>query len=230
MARRRKAVLLALLATVLGVTMVSPAQAALFTNPNGGSTVLTLGSDGIGKSSHHVFDLGGGTVTCGDAITTGGGQTVSSTSFTYVTAIPSYHFCNFLGQNTSVNMNGCEYRFNASGTLEIRNAVFFEIVGGITIEILKNCELEPITFEIPGCHVTIGPQTLSGITYSNVVSGGGVSQITMSISAKSIKGSAVGAACPKPGAFTNGEYTTGNTIIHGEVDPGLTPKPVSFDP
>lgn len=202
MHRHFKFLLLAALA--LGLIASIPAQAAVFTNVNGGNTIITGSSDGAGtKTGHHVMNLpGNGTVTCNSINLQG---TASNKEFAEMTMTVVYTGCNFLGQVATINMRGCDYLFRANGGFKIASKVE------------KNCATEPMEISVSGCTVTLGEQEFaSGLVYHPL----GAEEATMEMKLTKIVGNAVGVACPVPGAFANGEYTTGNTIFTGESDDG----------
>jgi hypothetical protein len=165
-------------------------------------TVRTDGTEGTAQA-HHVFVVSGAPITC-EGIE-GHGTVATKTSSTVVINA-KYTNCTFLGVNVTVNMNGCAYEFDANGTVKVINAAG------------KNCSTSPISYNASGlCEVKVGPQTLTGIKYTNINS---ESEVTSEASVKNIAGTKSGFFCPGgSGAFTTGEYTTGNAIITGETDP-----------
>jgi hypothetical protein len=78
----------------------------------------------------------------------------------------------------------------------------FDITGG------NSCENKPLQWSISGCTVTVGPQSLSGVSFAN--SGSGTERtITVGIGSVGLKYTATGAACPKQGTASDGVYTDG---------------------
>jgi hypothetical protein len=118
----------------------------------------------------------------------------------------SYDTCTFAGQPAEVVMNGCKYKFNASGV--------------VTIE---GCEAgKGIEIKIEGCTATIPAQgPLSTVKYTTL--GAEPSRtVTAETAVTKISGTLDGtkAKCGgmEIGAFSEGEYTTGNTIVTAETD------------
>jgi len=95
-------------------------------------------------------------------------------------------------------MNGCDYTLSSEG-----GAVIGSRAG-------KNCATEPITFEAAGAKVEVGPQSLTGIKYHNVKPGTS-EKITVEALVKNVVGKCTGIFCGSS-SFTNGEFTTGNTL------------------
>jgi hypothetical protein len=208
MIRNLKALMLASMAVLaVGAMAASAANAAEFTSPNGAATITTK-PDGTGKTAHQVFDAAGGTITCnqvhGHAVIGGTGAASILTS-----SIAYSGNCNFVGQSATVNMNGCNYRFNASGTVDIVCS------GG-----------NEITFSVPSpvCDVVVPAQTgLSSVTYHSI----NATELTIEPHVTGITYTATGAGCPTPGHHPDGNYTTGNVIITAEV--GGSAVPISVD-
>jgi hypothetical protein len=63
-----------------------------------------------------------------------------------LTVTASYTNCTFLGICVAVNMNNCDYLLNADGSVDIAS------VAG------KTCNV--ITYEGPGCKITVARQAL----------------------------------------------------------------------
>ena len=169
----------------------------------GESCIVTLSPDGSGKTSHKVFIVKKGpfsaALTC-NAHTGSGTAAKTSTSLTITNLV--YIGCNLAGTEASVTTTGCDFLFNANG-------------GKVDV----GCEgANKIKMVAGGCTVEVGPQALSGITYTNINS---KKEITVSTAVKNISGT-VGAGCAGligfTGAFTEGEYTTGNAIIKAFKD------------
>jgi len=207
MIRNLKALLLAAVA-VMAVSAVgaSAGQAAEF-HSSVAETKLTLTTDGTGKTAHQVFDAAGASITC--AGIKGEGNLAVSTA-TSVTIDVTYEGpCTFVGQEATVDMKGCDYTFTSHGTVSLSSRTG------------KNCATEPITFSVPSppCTVTVGSagganQNLESVTYHNITTSG-VSEITVEPHVTGITYTATGSGCPETGTKTNGNYTTGNTIVTG---------------
>ena len=194
---------LPLVALVLGLTAPVSAHAAVFTNVNGGNTIITGSSDGTLTTGHHVMNFPGiGTLTCNSINLQG---TASNKEFAEMTMTVGYAGCTFLGKLATINMQGCDYLFRANGGFKIASSVE------------KNCATEPMEIIVTGCTITLGEQEFaSGIVYHPHAA----EEATMEMKLTKISGKATGAGCIIPGAFANGEYTTGNTIFTGESDDG----------
>ena len=165
------------------------------------ATTITSTADGEGAAAHHVLDVGGGSLTCSGASFHGaqGEREVESLTLT-----GEYSGCVYLGQATTVNMNGCDYVIHANGEVDVASK------SG------KNCATEPIKFSVIGCKIEIGPQSgLKEATYNNIEPEA-FEEITVEAHITGVKYTATGALCIEPGhGLTNGEYTTGNTILTG---------------
>jgi len=209
MIRNLKALMLAgVAALALGAIGASAAQAAEF-HSSAAETTVTLTTDGTGKNAHQVFDAAGASITCAGIA---GDGTIKGSTATTVTLDVSYEGpCTFVGQAATVEMRGCDYTFTSHGTVSLTNATG------------KSCATEPIRFSVasPFCEVTIGNagginQNLESVKYSNITVGG-VKEVTVEANVTNITYTASGAGCPETGTKSNGQYTTGNTIVTGEV-------------
>jgi hypothetical protein len=217
MIRNLKALLLAGMAVAaFGVVGASSAQAAEYHCSVEPCTITALPDGALNsKTAHHVFSftLAGTTLsfTCGNAKTNFSGtatsntKTTSSITLTNISyghdAISAPPSCTVGGQLATVDMNGCDYEFtsDAAGTVHVRCPAGKEI---------------QITFG--ACTIDIPTQTITGIAYTNFNN-----EVTVSTgNVKNIAGTAT-PGCPVSGAFTNGEYTTGNTLITGETHAGV---------
>ncbi len=204
-----------LLPVALALGLIAPisAQGAVFTNVNGGNTIITGLPDGTGATAHHVMNFpGNGTLTCNSINLQG---TASNKEFAEMTMTVGYAGCTFLGKLATINMQGCDYLFRANGGFKIASSVE------------KNCATEPMEITVTGCTITLGEQEFaSGILYHP----SGAEEGTMEMKLTKISGKATGVGCLAPGAFANGEYTTGNTILTSESDDGKqTMKPFGMD-
>jgi hypothetical protein len=155
------------------------------------------------KTAHHVFDfkVNAGnltTVTCNQLSGHGTSSTATTTELT-ITEL-KYLECNVGGQAATTNANGCHYLFTA-GT---EGTVHVQCPAGASIQ---------VTFGT--CVLSVGAQTLSGIKYHNVGT-----EVTVESLVTGIHGTTT-AGCPGgAGTFTTGEYTTGNSFVTGQTDPG----------
>jgi hypothetical protein len=216
MIRNFKAFVLASMAIMaMGAIAAQAAPAALF-HSSAQVTALTSAPDGTLKNSHHVFDAAGGSITCG-----GPGVSFSATSSEKTPEVltvtanygPSTN-CTFLGLAATVNMNGCDYLFNANGTVTLGGTgcvgVTFVVGSGVS-----------------ECHVEVTPQTLpNAVTYKNNEA---KTEVTVETHATGIKYHAKGPNCPLTGTREDGNYTTGNTWIKGENEETKTAASVWWE-
>jgi len=172
---------------------------------------LTARADGTGKTAHHVFiikkGVASGNMTCNGITAEGVSGVKTFAEFTLINVnYGAPGSCNFASGAGTVAMNGCDYLFNIATAMKIKCP--------------ENAEIE---MSGGGCLVKIPPQTPAGGggTYTNL---GGKTEITLTLALTGISGNA-GAGCGPilgfVGAFTEGEYTTGNTIVTGETEPGV---------
>ena len=200
----------------LGAAGVSVASAEL-TCSTTESCRVTLKPDGTGKTAHHViiFKKGGasGALTC-NSLSGEATKAKEATELTFTE--PKYASCNVAGTAATVTTNGCDYLYAYSGSFSIK------------------CPLESEMQVTAGtCAISIPPQgPLSGITYKELeppVEG----ETTASTLVKGLSGAA-SANCKGllgfSGAFSEGEYTTGNLIMESEADvpPPVLTCPTSF--
>jgi len=219
MIRTLKALMVAATAALmLGAIGASAAQAhtpAVFNKPAEAVQLTTLADGTTGKEKHHVFDAAGGNITCAgvEAPATVAGTETTVTSI-LTTSVTYTGPCVFGGQTAVVNMNECNYRFHASGQVDIVCP-----------------EGKFITFNVPatGCDVDVpGQAGLGTVSYTNIANG----DVTLSPVVKNIEYTVTGAGCPVvAGTYNNGEYTTGNVIVAGEKDDGsASPVNISHSP
>lgn len=160
-------------------------------------TTVTSTPDGGGTTGHHVFDAAGGSLTCGSASFEGLQTTTRASALTVSAA---YKECTFLGFAATVSMGGCGFVFNANGK--------FDIVSKAG----KNCSTEPIKVETAACKVEVRPQSRELLKFHNVKPGP-VNEVTMEMSVTGVVYKTSGFFCPKNGEFSDGAYTTGNTLL-----------------
>ena len=211
MNRNAKALMLVLtVLLVLSPIPASPAAAAEF-HSSSAATTITATADGTAKNSHHVIDVGGASLTCG---TVSFSSSISSTTTSEIKAVPTYSNCTYVGQTAIVNFHGCQLNFTDNGTIHIET----NPNSGTT------CAANPATISIPSppCTITTFPQTISGAASYTNIKPGSVEEITLSVKATGTKYEATGSGCPETGSFSNGEYTTGNTILTGSSGGSMT--------
>jgi hypothetical protein len=164
------------------------------------------------KTAHHVFVLTNSlgesnSITCNQI--TGHGKGTFETETTLTLTNIAYDTCTFVGQKTEVKMNGCTYVFSSE-------------TGAVNVVCPGEAK---ISFEVPGCKVEVGSQSLSGITYHNIGTKGVDTRVTVSTAVTGIAATMTGtkAAC---GGVTPtatpvvGNYTTGNTIVKATTEAG----------
>ncbi len=221
MTRKLKVALLAAAAlTAFSALGASSAQAAPEFHCNVEPCTFTLQPDEVSgtETAHHVIqvdDLVQKTsiaYACNRITGTGTikGKTATEITFEKV----GYDGCKLVGGfGATVKMNGCDYLFKTTATAP---------EGTLTIQ---GCEAgKSIEFEAEksGCKTTIPEQgPLSGVVYH--LHKAKFEEITAELSIKKISVTLDGdlAKCGiEPKHFLEATYTTGNTIITGESDPG----------
>jgi len=214
MIRNLKAILLSAMAIMAMSAIASTASQAAEFHSEQSETTLTLTTDGTGKTSHQVFDAAGATVTC--AGVSGHGLVTTPTATTVTLDVNYYGPCTFVGQSASVSMGSCDYTVTSHGTVSITDST-----GG-------SCAANPITISVPSppCTVTVSNaagvnQNKHHIKFHNLGSGSS-REVTIEPTVTGISYTATGSGCPTAGSASNGEYTTGNVIVTGEVKNGTT--------
>jgi len=220
MIRNLKVLMLAAMAlAAFGVTFASGAQAAEFHCSVAPCTFtakpdLKTGESLPSRTAHHVFiveNAAGASVSFTCEQITGAGTSATKTATTLelgTVAAIEYHNCLVGGSGkVNVRMNGCKYNFSSAGTVTITGCN-----AGKSIEV----EIE----ETKGI-VTIAAQgPLNGIKYHT----SGVTpnrEITVETAVTGIAVTCDGNVlidCSK--TPLQGTYTTGNTLVRGETDPG----------
>jgi len=163
-------------------------------------TVVTSTADGTGKTAHHVIELDSGVLTCSSASFEG---TQSGEEAIELTITPTYKECLFSGSPVTVSTGGCAYGLHSSREFEIKSRAG------------KNCATEPIKVEFAACKIEIPPQAERASLNFHNIKPGAVEEVTMETSLTGISYKATGAGCPKAGEFSDGTYSTGNTILTG---------------
>jgi hypothetical protein len=167
-----------------------------------------------GKTAHHVFIVENKSTTESVSFTfeeiTGHARsstkTASSLEFTEI----KYHGATVNGSGkVVVDMNGCKYNFTSTGTMTITGCT-----AGKKIE---------VTLVETGCTMTIGEQgPLAGIVYTTIgTTPNREITFTMNLHGISVTADGTKAQCGiNPEQSLEGTYTTGNTIVTAESDPG----------
>jgi hypothetical protein len=201
MIRNLKALGLALMAIFALTAVASSAAQAIEFHSEIENTTVTASTE---AGSNSVFDAAGASISCASATFTG--SQAAKTSPT-LTVTPAYSNCTFLGVvGVPVNMNGCQYTFNANGEVAITGA---------------SCTA--ITFEAATCKVEVGKtnnQNLKEVTYTNLNSGT-TREVTVTPHVIGITYTSSGLGCPKAGTFSDGNYTSGNAVAKGENSKGV---------
>ena len=149
---------------------------------------VTFGGERSGVNKAFIDTGSNGTLICSTHSFAGSS---AAASFESMTLTPTYGGnCYFAGMTTSVSMGGCSYEFHRNGG--------FAIVGA-------GCAANPISFSAGGCTATIGPQSLSGLTYANQGTGKLRSVVTGG-EAKGLTVTTTGAGCANPGTLSIGVY------------------------
>ena len=198
MIRNLKTLGLAVMAMfALTAVAASAAQAVEFHSEIENTTITAKTEAG----SNSVFDAAGASISCASGTFTG---TQAAKASPTLTVTPAYSGCTFLGVlNVPVNMNGCQYTFNANGEVAVTGA---------------SCTA--ITFEAELCKVEVGKQgNLKEATYTNIGTGTG-REVTVTPHVTGITYTSSG-LCPKTGEFSDGNYTSGNAIAKGENSKGV---------
>jgi hypothetical protein len=164
---------------------------------------VTVKADGMGKAAHHVLVVKQGAVsasfTCNSI--SGEGESATKTAATLTLKNILYAGCNINGtEGAAITMNGCTYLFAAEG-------------GKLTIQCPEG---KSILIKLGACELSIGAQgPLSSVAYTNINS---KKEVTVSTAVKNIKANATGCAGLglANGAYNEGEYPTGNTIVFAE--------------
>jgi hypothetical protein len=205
MIRNFKALGLAVVAVLAMSAVVASAAQAVEFKAGAYPAALTAKAESLANGGSQKFVTTAGTVTCdtvtGTATLSGPASSILTTTITYtdsaLEAEGKKDTCTGpLGSQPVIEMNGCQYRFNVAGTVDIVCPESKTIVvngGGL-------------------CTVKIGSQTgLSKVTYTTITEGG-IEKVTISPAVTNIKYSHSGLC--GTGSGTTGSYT-GNVIVSG---------------
>jgi hypothetical protein len=203
MIRNFKALGLALVAVfAMSAVVASAAQANQFSSAGNVSVAISAA-----QSTTHKFTVDGSSVTCTTATFASTGE-VSSPSKT-VKVHPTYSGCTAFGfVGATVTTTGCDYIL-AVGTKITENVSYN---GSIEL----TCETgKKITISAGGvCEATVsGPQTFTGITYTN--ESGKVTAAANVTGIKTVK-TKDGFGCPFSGTGEVNASYTGNTLASGK--------------
>ena len=219
MIRNLKTLMLAAMAVmVFGVVAASSAHAAEEKfHCSVAPCTVTLKPDGTGTNTHHVFiiknSLGeSASFTCKALDGEGTSAAAANTELT-IKAL-NYTECNGNGQPVVVRMNECDYKFTSAGGSSVAGAQIH-----IECPTAKHIEIEVTGL---GCRYEVTPQTVTGAHYTSINSkvettvGASVPTITTEGPFPAEKESCLIKKSPP----LTSSYTTGNTIVTGETDPG----------
>ncbi len=173
----------------------------------------TLKPDGAvgSKTAHHVFIIRKGatsaSVTCNQLA--GEAEVATKTAAEVTIRNLVYSECSILGTPVTIDMNGCDYKFKAEG-----------------IKSLACPTGKTVQFTLPTCTISIPEQQTEGASFHNVGSQEtNTTEMTIELLLKKIKGTVSGSGCAAifgfTGEFTEGEYTTGNTLVTAETKAGV---------
>ena len=196
MTRNLKALGLALVAALaLTAVAVSSASAAEFHSESEHTSITGTQENEI----RNTFTVNAGTIHCGTATFSG---TSSASTTSELTIAPNYQGCKITTVTLEtleavVDMNGCHYLFTPSGQVHL------------------SCPSAPIRVTAPLCTVTVHPQTVESVDYTNV--GAGATRSTTVTSTATNLAYTQSSFCPGGGggAFNNGTYSgsVGTTCV-----------------
>lgn len=178
------------LAVVAALALVAlAASSASATNPRFHTEQAHTALNGSQEGTN-TFKVNAGTVHCATATFTGTSSVVTPTELTIA---PNYQGCKittvtFETLEAVVDMNGCHYLFTPSGQVHL------------------TCPTAPIRVTAPLCTVTVHPQTVEKVDYTNVdVEKTRSTTVTSTATGLAYTQSSL---CPGGGAgsFTNGTY------------------------
>jgi subtilisin family serine protease len=151
-----------------------------------------LTGKGVGS---HTFTAGSPKVTCTTVSYSGQMPWPKSES---VTVAPAYSSCTAVvfgvPVSVTIDMGGCAFQHSIAGSVTISGAT---------------CAADPISYSMSysafACTVTIGPQTIGGVSYKAEGVGSGRS-VSVTGSLTSLKYTTSGPICTKVGTFADGTY------------------------
>jgi hypothetical protein len=212
MIRNLKALGLALVAVCAMSAFAASAAQATAGSFSWDSGTTKLDANGVGEQ---IFELTAGTVKCntvtGSTKVSGtGAESVTSETITYTDAGKEDKCRGPFGTEPKIEMNGCQYRFNAGTT--VASAPNGHTTGTVDIVNCTNVD-KSITVNAPGCIVHIQEQNgLGPVTYKTAKNGS-FEDVTVEAAVTNIKYTHTGFLCSN-GSATNGKYT-GNATITG---------------
>lgn len=163
----------------------------------GGLSTIGISSTPDGEGIHHVFEAAGGSLTCTAASLSG--QT--GIPIVKIALEPTYGGCSFLGEPTTVEVNGCRFMVTAWGMVGIISCV------------------KPLAWEVAvsgkPCRVEVESQMERNLFHLSNIKPGPAKEITMEADLIGVTYTATGAGCPKAGIFGDGKYISGTAILTG---------------
>jgi hypothetical protein len=179
---------------VLGLTvgtalaLVAWTSSAVAANPQFHSEADHTTLSGF-QESRNVLSVNAGLVHCSTASFEG---TQTNDTVTQFTIAPTYKGCLITTPTLEtleavVDMNGCHYLFTPSG------------------EVHLTCPSAPIRVTAPLCTITLHPQTVNKVDYTNE-NGGATRSITVTSTATNLAYTQSSFCHPGGGAFNNGSY------------------------
>ena len=189
------------IAAVLALSAVAAGSASAAAFHSSESPTIITGT----QTGNHVFDAASDTISCTGATFKG---TVTGTEVQSIQTEAAYTGCSFFGVAVSVNMNGCQYEFNANGEVAVINKPS------------RNCSTEPITFKASflgvSCTIKVGPQVeLKSATYDSTEKEETNGTVTVTPAVNGIAYTQEGGGC---GSHNEGRYTSGTTLVKGFAD------------
>ncbi|HEX9967947.1 MAG TPA: hypothetical protein VGB06_08365 [Solirubrobacterales bacterium] len=186
MPRKVKAVGLALTAALALIALAASSASA--TNPRFHSEVAHTSLTGE-QEIRNTFSVNAGTIHCSTATFAG---TAAEATTTQLTIAPTYNGCKLTTVTletleATVDMNGCHYLFTPGGQVHL------------------TCPSAPIRVTAPLCTVSVAPQTVEKVDYTNVGEGT-TRSVTVTSTATSLTYTQ-SSFCPTGGGtFSNGSY------------------------
>jgi hypothetical protein len=215
MIRNLKALGLALVAILAMAVFASSASA----ESPGIFTAKTYPAHIYAEDTDDTFTVAGNIIQCTHGTFTG----VAEKASTKITIEPEYTNCTKNGtEPATVTMNKCAYVFEVgtmTGHTEAHGSVEIECPVGKVIEVHSYTNHAAHTGNSPNCTVTIGPQTVGNVTYTNNLA-------TTDVFVESTDKEGIIVAAQTHGACsfgltinTTGDYDAGVTVTATESNP-----------
>jgi hypothetical protein len=216
-------VVVAGIALFLSISGASPAIATSAQFEAGAYPVTLKGTEEIlSNGGSQKFVTTAGTTTCdtvsATATLSGASSSVTTTSITYTDSALAADTCTGpLGTEPKIEMNGCQFRFNAGETVGTAE----EKTSKGTVDLICTGTNTIVINKANLCTIKIGSQNgLSSVIYdTHEIVGGGSEDVTISPNITNIKYSHSGLC--GTGSGTSGSYT-GNVTVHATFADGST--------